>query len=87
MLNFAHKYTVNMLHAPKIINKSLSIRLSLMIVLAMSILLLASMVCMLYFWRKAVKEEATLNAQQALDGTISRIDNVLLSAEQTAGNF
>lgn len=58
-----------------------------MIVLAMSILLLASMVCMLYFSRKAVKEEATLNAQQTLDGTISRIDNVLLSAEQTAGNF
>ena len=87
MLNFAHKYTVNMLHVPKIINKSLSIRLSLMIVLAMSILLLASMVCMLYFSRKAVKEEATLNAQQTLDGTISRIDNVLLSAEQTAGNF
>ena len=49
-----------------------------MIVLAMSILLLASMVCMLYFSRKAVKEEATLSAQQTLDGTISRIDNVLL---------
>ena len=58
-----------------------------MIVLAMSFLLLASMVCMLYFSRKAVKEEALMNATQTMDGTIARIDNVLLSAEQTAGNF
>ena len=87
MLNFALEYTLTMLHAPKIINKTLSIRLSLMIVLAMSFLLLASMVCMLHFSRKAVKEETLLSATQTLDGTIARIDNVLLSAEQTAGNF
>ena len=76
-----------MLHVPKIINKSLSTRLSLMVMLAMSFLLLASVICMLYFSRKAVKEEALLNATQSIDGTIARIDNILLSAEQTAGNF
>ena len=58
-----------------------------MIVLAMSVLLLASMICMLHFSRKAVKEETLLSTKQTLDGTIARIDNVLLSAEQTAGNF
>lgn len=57
-----------------------------MIVLAMSILLLASMICMLHFSRKAVKEETLLSTKQTLDGTIARIDNVLLSAEQAAGN-
>ena len=58
-----------------------------MIVLAMSFLLLASMVCMLHFSRKAVKEETLLSATQTLDGTIARIDNVLLSVEQATGNF
>lgn len=57
-----------------------------MIVLAMSVLLLASMICMLHFSRKAVKEETLLSTKQTLDGTIARIDNVLLSAEQAAGN-
>lgn len=58
-----------------------------MIVLAMSFLLLASLFCMLHFSKKAVKEETLLNATETLDDIIARIDNVLLSAEQTTGNF
>jgi methyl-accepting chemotaxis protein len=53
----------------------------------MAILLMASMVVMLYYSRKAVKEEATQKAQQTLDCTIYTIDNILLSVEQTTGNI
>ena len=76
-----------MLQMPKIINKALSVRISLMVVVAMTILLMTSLVLMLHFSRKAVKEEAIQNAMQTLDGTVTRIDNILLSAEQTTGNF
>jgi len=71
----------------KIINKSLSVRLSLMIVSAMAILLIASLAVMLYYSRKQVKVEALHKAAQTLDGTVQNIDNILLSVEQCAGNF
>lgn len=57
-----------------------------MIVSAMAILLLASLVVMLHFVRKSVKEEAFQKAMQTLEGTVQRIDNILLSVEQTTGN-
>ena len=76
-----------MLRLPKIINKTLSLRLSLMVVSAMALLLMASMIVMLYYSRKAVKEEALQKASQALEATVQNIDNILLSVEQTAGNF
>jgi hypothetical protein len=41
---------------------------------------------MLYFTRKAIKEEALENACQTLDGTVERIDNIILSIEQATGN-
>lgn len=65
----------------------LSVRLSLIVVLSISILLMASLLVMLYYSRKAVKEEALHKAEQALEGTVQHIDNVLLSVEQTAGNI
>lgn len=71
----------------KIINKTLSVRFSLMVVSAMTLLLMTSLVFMLHYSRKAIKEEALQNASQTLDVTISRIDNILLSVEQTTGNF
>ena len=46
-----------MLRLSKIINKTLSVRLSLIVVLSMAILLMASLMVMLFFSRKAVKEE------------------------------
>lgn len=76
-----------MLRLPKIIRKTLSVRISLMVVSAMTILLMASLVVMFYYSRKAVKEEAVQMAQQTLDGMVTTIDNILLSVEQTTGNL
>jgi HAMP domain-containing protein len=53
----------------------------------MAVLLLASLIAMLYYSRKAVKEEALHDATQTLEGTVQRIDNILLSIEQTTGNM
>lgn len=53
----------------------------------MAVLLMASLVIMLYYSRKAVKEEALQKASQTLEATVQRIDNVLLSVEQATGNI
>lgn len=75
-----------MLRFSKLIARTLSVRISLMIVFTMAILLMASLAVMLYHSRKAVKEEATQKASQTLEGATQRIDNVLLSVEQATGN-
>ena len=84
---FLFIFAPNMLQIPKFIQKTLSVRISLMVVFAMAILLIASMVIMLHYSRKAMKEEAVQNALQTLDGTIHQVDNILLSVEQTTGNM
>ena len=84
---FLFIFAPNMLQMPKIIQKTLSVRISLMVVIAMAILLMASMIIMLHYSRKAMKEEAVQNALQTLDGTIHQVDNILLSVEQTTGNM
>ena len=76
-----------MLRLPKIIRKTLSVRISLMVVSAITLLLMASLAVMFYYSRKAVKEEAIQMAQQTLDGMVLTIDNILLSVEQTTGNI
>lgn len=76
-----------MLRLPKIIRKTLSVRISLMVVSAITILLMVSLVVMFHYSRKAVKEEAIQMAQQTLDGMVLTIDNILLSVEQTTGNI
>ena len=76
-----------MLQLPKIIRKTLSVRISLMVVFAMGMLLIASMVVMLHYSRKAIKEEALQKASQTLEGTVQRIDNIMLSVEQASGNI
>ena len=76
-----------MLRLPTIIKRTLSVRIGLMVVIAMALLLMASMIVMLYYSRKAVKEEAIQKASQTLEGTIHNIDNILLSVEQTSGNI
>ena len=58
-----------------------------MIVIPVALLLLGSLIVMLFFSRKAIKEEAIQKASQTLEGTVQHIDNILLSVEQTAGNF
>ena len=76
-----------MLQLPGIIKKTLSVRIGLMVVTAMALLLIASMIVMLHYARKAVKEEAIQKAEQTLEGVILNVDNILLSVEQSAGNI
>lgn len=69
----------------KYITKSLSLRISLMVVYGLG-LLSVTLVAMFQFAHRALKEEAMSNAQQTLEGTVQQIDNVLLSVEQSSGN-
>ncbi|MBQ9650299.1 MAG: HAMP domain-containing protein [Prevotella sp.] len=71
----------------KAILRSLSLRLSLLMVFAIAVLLIAALSVMFHFSRQALREEAMLTADHTLDATAQHIDNILLSAEQTAGNF
>ncbi len=70
----------------KTITKTLSTKLSLMVVGATVVLLLASLGVMLYYSRMAVKDEAMHKASQTLEATILQIDNILLGVEQAVGN-
>ena len=83
MINFA----ADMLRLPKIIHNTLSVRLSLIVVSFMAILLMASLVVMMVYARKALKEEALHKAAQTLEATLKHIDIILLNVEQTTGNF
>lgn len=76
-----------MLRLTKFIAKTLSARLSLMIVFSIAMLLMAVLFVMFHYSRKSVKEEALQKASQSLAGTIQHIDNILLSVEQATGNM
>ena len=76
-----------MLRPDKYIARNLSVRLSLLIVLPIAILFMASLFVMLYYARQAVRHEAEQKALQTLEGTVQQIDNILLSVEQAAGNI
>ena len=76
-----------MLRLPKIITNTLSLRLSLMVVVEIAVLLLVSLAVMFHFSRQALREEAMSDAEQTLEGTIQHVDNILLSVEQSTGNF
>ena len=69
------------------VRKTLSIRLSLMVVLAIGVLLIVSLIVMFHFSWLAMKEEAKYDAEQTLEGTAQQIDNVLMSVEQSSGNI
>lgn len=75
-----------MLKLPKVITRTLSIRLSLTVVCEIALLLLVALAVMFHFSRQAMRDEAMKNAEQTLEGTVQHIDNVLLSVEQSAGN-
>ena len=72
---------------PKIITRTLSLKLSLMAVCEISLLLMVALAVMFHYSRKVLKEEAMIDAEHTLDGTAQHIDNVLLSVEQSAGNI
>lgn len=76
-----------MLRLPKFVTRTLSVRLSLMIVSAITLLLVIALLIMLGYSRRTIKDEAKNNAVQTLEATVEHIDNVLLSVEQTAGNI
>lgn len=64
----------------------LSVKISLMAVSAMAVLLIASLVVMLVYSRKKVKEETFARVTLTLDAAVQNIDNILLSVEQSTGN-
>ena len=71
----------------KIFTRTLSTRISIMVVLAIAALLTIALLIMFGYSRKAVKEEAVQKAALTVDATLQQIDNILLSAEQSAGNI
>ena len=76
-----------MIRLPGIIRKTLSVRVSLTIVSAIGVLLAIALLIMLRYSWEAIREEAVKDAEQTLETTVEQIDNVLLSVEQTSGNF
>ena len=66
--------------------RTLSFRLSLMVIAALATLLLLALAIIFVFSRKAVKEETLMDSRQTLEATVQHIDNILLSVEQASGN-
>lgn len=71
----------------KILTRTLSLRLSIMMVFAIALLLIAALSVMFHFARETLRHEAIYDAEHTLESTSLHIDNILLSVEQTAGNF
>lgn len=85
--DFFRIFAAEMTKLPKLITRTLSFRLSLTVIAALATLLVASLLVIFVFSRKAVKEESLKNAVQTLDATMQRIDNILLKVEQSSGNI
>ena len=79
-------FAPEMLRKAKRIARTLSFRLSLRVITVLATLLMVALLVMLFFSRKAVKEEALRDAEQTLEATVQSIDNILLDVEQAAGN-
>lgn len=69
------------------ITRTLSVRLSLTVVIAIATLLMVALFTMLRFAWNVVKEETLNRAEQTLETTMQHIDNILLGVEQSAGNI
>ena len=83
---FFHIFAPEMLQKAKRVARTLSFRLSLMVIAALAMLLMVALLVLLFFSRKAVKELALRDAEQTLEATVHNIDNILLSVEQASGN-
>lgn len=57
------------------------------VLLALATLLMANLLIMFSYSRKAVKHETLQKAAQTLEATVQNIDNILLNVEQAAGNI
>jgi sensor histidine kinase YesM len=75
-----------MLKLTETIKKNLPLRISLMIGSALSLLLLVSLLIMLFYSRKAMKEDALTKATYSLEQAMTNVDNILLSVEEATGN-
>lgn len=64
-----------------------SIRLNTLVVVEIVMLLMVSLGGLFYFSRKALVEESKMDAEQSLEGTIQKVDNVMKTIEQSAGNI
>lgn len=76
-----------MIRLSNFIARTLSLRLSLIVLVALATLLTASLFIMFSYSRKALREEALRKAEQTLESTVENIDNILLDVEQSAGNI
>ena len=65
----------------RFINKTLSVRISLTVVLAIATLLTVTLFIMFRSSRKALKEEALQKAGQTLEATVQRIDSYMSTVE------
>ena len=76
-----------MVTLPKFVIRTLSVRLSLMVVFAVAILLMATLFITFRFSRNAIQEEALAKAEQTLEGAVHYIDNTMFSVELAATNM
>ena len=67
--------------------KHLSLRLSLRVASAVCLLLMLTLLVMFFYSRRVMKEDALQRASQTLEGAMVRIDNILLSVEESTGNM
>ena len=63
-----------------------ALKLNLTVAVGTVSLLVVSLAVMMYFSLHAIRQEAMLDAEQTLAGTVQNIDNILLSIEQTSDN-
>lgn len=64
-----------------------SIKINVLVICEILALLIVSLGLLFFFSRNTLIEEAKLDAENRLDGTMYHVDNVLLSVEQTTGNI
>lgn len=62
-------------------------KLNLLVVGEALLLLAVTLGILAWFSHKALRQEAMHDAEQTLEGTVQNIDNILLSVEQSTGNF
>jgi methyl-accepting chemotaxis protein len=62
-------------------------RLNVQVVCEALLLLAVTVGILAYFSHRTLRQEAVLNAEQTLEGTVQDIDNILISVEQSTGNI
>ena len=61
-------------------------KLNIQIIIEALLVLAVTLGILAYFTQKALRQEALLNAEQLLEGTMQDIDNILLNVEQSTAN-